>query len=119
MNQYLIFLCLIIHFEPKTELDTIPRTLFFTKLEALRNKTPENKEVVTETNQNNTLPDNKDEIQIFTGDVVETDSSSQGVGKDFSNFVFGKQDSSQERVYANDSLFIPKDNLDNDGNYQC
>ncbi|MCK7523333.1 MAG: hypothetical protein MZV64_39610 [Ignavibacteriales bacterium] len=43
----------------------------------------------------------------------------RGVGKDFSNFVFGKQDSSQEKVYANDSLFIPKDNLDNDGNYQC
>jgi Tol biopolymer transport system component len=105
-------------FEPKTELDTIPRTLYFTKLEELRNKTPDTKEVVTDTSQNNILPDDEDEIQIFTGDVVEMDSSSQSVGKDFSNFVFGKQDSSQEKVYANDSLFIPKDNLDDDGNYR-
>lgn len=105
-------------FEPKTELDTIPRTLFFTKLEELRNKTPDTEEVVTDTNQTNVLPDDEDEIQIFTGDVVEMDSSSQNVRKDFSNFVFGKQDSSQEKVYANDSLFIPKDNLDDDGNYR-
>jgi hypothetical protein len=52
-------------FEPKTELDTIPRTLFFTKLEALRNKSPETKEVVTEPNQNNILPDDEVRFNIY------------------------------------------------------
>jgi len=105
-------------FEPKTELDTLLPTLFFTKLEELRNKKSDVKEVVNKTNQNNVLPNDDDEIKIFTGDVVEMDSSSKGVGKDFSNFVFGKQDTTKEKVYANDSLFIPKDNLDTDGNYR-
>ena len=105
-------------FEPKTELDTLAQTLYFTKLEELRNKKSENKEVVEENNVKNVLPTEDDEIKIFTGDVVEVDSSSQNVGKDFSNFVFGKEDSSKEKVYDNDSLFIPKDNLDTDGNYR-
>lgn len=106
-------------FEPKTELDTLPPTLFFTKLEESRNKNEEINPVKEEkTDENIVLPEAEDEIKIFTGDVVEVDSSSQGTTGDFSNFVFGGQNSSEEKVYANDSLFIPKDNLDNDGNYR-
>ncbi len=104
-------------FEPKTGLNTLQPTLFFTKLEELRSKKSEVKEVVSETNQNNVLP-NDDEIKIFTGDVIEMDSSSHITERDFSNFVFGVQDSTKEKVFANDSLFIPKDNLDNNGNYK-
>ncbi|MCK7529120.1 MAG: hypothetical protein MZV64_71960 [Ignavibacteriales bacterium] len=105
-------------FETKTELDTLPRTLYFTKLEELRNKKSDIKQDEKETKSDEVLPEDDDEIKIFTGDVIEMDSSAQSSGNDFSNFVFGKQDTSEERVYANDSLFIPKDNLDNDGNYR-
>jgi Tol biopolymer transport system component len=104
-------------FESKTELDTLPPTLFFTKLEELRNGRQNVNEVASEINQNNVEPVSADdEIKIFTGDVVEIDSSSQNTGKDYSDFVFG-EDQSQEKVYANDSLFIPKNNLDNNGDY--
>jgi Tol biopolymer transport system component len=105
-------------FETKTELDTLLPTLYFTKLEELRNKKSDIKEVDKETKSDEVLSEDDDEIKIFTGDVIETDSSGESSGNDFSNFVFGKQDTSKERVYANDSLFIPKDNLDNDGNYR-
>ena len=107
-------------FEAKTKLDTLPPTLFITKLEEQRNKKSEIKEIKKETDQNYVLPDSTyddDEIKIFTGDVVEADTSTKNIVIDYSNFVFGKQDSTQEKVYANDSLFIPKDNLDKDGNY--
>jgi Tol biopolymer transport system component len=105
-------------FESKTELDTLPPTLFFTKLEELRNGKQNVNEVASEINQNNVEPAaDDDEIKIFTGDVVEVDSSSQNTGKDYSDFVFGQEDPSKEKVYANDSLFIPKNNLDNNGDY--
>lgn len=53
--------------------------------------------------------ENQDEIKIFTGNVVEVDSSyTNNAEKDYSSFVFGSQDTTKEKVYANDSLFIPK-----------
>jgi outer membrane protein assembly factor BamA len=107
-------------FEPKTELDTLAPTLFFTKLEELRNKKSKINVTSEVTTENVILPDaeSDDEIKIFTGNVVEIDSTSKSTGDDFSSFVFGNQESSKEKVYANDSLFIPKDNLDDDGNYR-
>lgn len=107
-------------FEAKTKLDTLPPTLFITKLEEQRNKKSEIKKITKEIDQNYVLPDSTsddDEIKIFTGDVVEADTTTKNAVIDYSKFVFGKQDSTQEKVYANDSLFIPKDNLDKDGNY--
>jgi len=104
-------------FERNIEIDSLMPTSFVSKLEELRKRKSEIKEVVKETNENDVFPAD-DEIKIFTGDVIESDSSSTSTGSDFSNFVFGKQDSTKEKVYANDSLFIPKDNLDGDGNYR-
>ena len=105
-------------FEAKTKLDTLTPTLYFTKLEEQRNKKFEIRTVENEKNQIENIPVDDDEIKIFTGDVVVVDSSANDKVKDFSNFVFGKQDTTQEKVYANDSLFIPKDNLDQNGNYR-
>jgi len=104
-------------FEPKTELDTLKPTLFFTRLEEQRNKVNE----VVNTTENKTVeatvPETNKDITIFTGDVVENDSTAQGTNNDFSKYVFGARDSSDEKVYANDSLFIPKNNIDSTGNY--
>jgi Tol biopolymer transport system component len=109
-------------FETKTKLDSLPPTLYFSKLEEQRNKKSEENQVNNQTDTSKVLQDNdlvdNDEIKIFTGDVVEADTSLKSDGRDFSNFIFGKQDSSKEKIYANDSIFIPKDNLDSNGNYR-
>ncbi|HCY75669.1 MAG TPA: biopolymer transporter Tol [Ignavibacteriales bacterium] len=105
-------------FERKMDVDVLEPTIYFTKLEEQRNKKSEIKKLPGEQNQNEITPDDEDEIKIFTGDVIEADTLNKSNGKDFSNFVFGMRDSSQEKVYANDSLFIPKDNLDSNGNYR-
>lgn len=105
-------------FERKLDVDVLKPTEYFAKLEELRNKKSETKKLPEEQKQNEITPDDEDEIKIFTGDVVETDTLNRSNSKDFSNFVFGMQDTSQEKVYANDSIFIPKDNLDSNGNYR-
>ncbi len=108
-------------FEPKAKLDIIPPTLFVTKLEEQRNKKSEPKDIKIEEEQKNILPEKNeeedDQIKIFIGDVVEADTTVKSSGKDYSKYIFGQQDSTQDKVYANDSLFIPKDNLDKNGNY--
>ncbi len=109
-------------FEPKTELDTLLPTIYFSKLAEQRNKQNNESNVVEKDNTNkketvNILDESSDEIKIFTGDVIGKDSSKTKIGNDYSGFVFGSQDSTKEKTYSNDSLFIPKDNLDNNGNY--
>ena len=105
-------------FESKIEMDTLKPTLYFSKLEELRNKKQSEHFDNEKQNESVEISDEDiNEIKIFTGDVVKVDSTSRSSGKDFSNFVFGSKDSSEEKVYANDSLFIPKDNLDSNGNY--
>ncbi|MDP2365969.1 MAG: biopolymer transporter Tol, partial [Ignavibacteria bacterium] len=97
-------------FESKIEMDTLKPTLYFSKLEELRNKKQNERFDDEKQNESDGISDEDlNEIKIFTGDVVKDDSSSKSSGKDFSNFVFGAQDSSKEKVYANDSLFISKD----------
>lgn len=105
-------------FEPKIELDILKPTLYLTKLEDLRKKKSEQPQVADNDSSSVEPPDEDEQIMIFTGDVLENDSSYQSSTKDFSNYVFGARDSSAEKVYANDSLFIPKDNLDAAGNYK-
>lgn len=104
-------------FEPKTELDTLPKTLYFAKLIEKRNKADQEPELqFIDKNITEELQDS-DQIKIFIGDVVESDTS-DSITTDYSTFVFGQQSDSTEKVYANDSLFIPKDNLDTTGNYK-
>jgi Tol biopolymer transport system component len=105
-------------FEQKLDVDTLKPTIFISKLIEQRNKKVElpevleNKSIVTE------QPKENDQIKIFTGDVLEADSTKKSTTRDFSKFVFGSKDTTQKTVYANDSLFIPKDNLDENGNYK-
>ncbi len=105
-------------FGSKIEMDTLKPTLYFSKLDELRNK--KQKENFDNKKQNQIVEisdEDVNEIKIFTGDVVVEDSLSQSSAKDFSSYVFGSQDSSKEKIYVNDSLFIPKNNLDSEGNY--
>lgn len=112
-------------FESKTMLDTLKPTLFYSKLEDSRTKksldpeTQQNqKEAMDILDSSDNNIESKDEIKIFTGNVFEDDSSFvTNTNKDYSSFVFGLQDTTKEKVYANDSLFIPKNNLDANGNY--
>lgn len=106
-------------FEPKTQLDTLKPTLFVSKLDEKRNTTieennSENK-VVPKVDKEE-FPD-EEQIKIFTGDVIDSDTSATNNSGDYSKFVFGSSDSTKEKVYANDSLFIPKNNLDSNGDY--
>jgi len=106
-------------FEPKTQLDTLKPTLYISKLEEKRNvKTDEKIVKDTLVAQTSEKEVNKEEqIKIFTGDVVESDTTSNKNSNDYSKFIFGTSDTNKEKVYANDSLFIPKNNLDENGNY--
>lgn len=106
-------------FEPKTQLDTLKPTLFISKLDEKRNETIEEKN-----SENKVVPQvdkekfaDEEQIKIFTGDVIDSDTSAINSSGDYSKFVFGSSDSTKEKVYANDSLFIPKNNLDSNGDY--
>jgi Tol biopolymer transport system component len=106
-------------FESKIEMDKLKPTYYIAKLDEIRNK----KENVLNTEKDLTDTTSMDditetEIKIFTGDVIENDSTESENGKDYSQFVFGSRDSTTEKSYANDSLFIPKDNLDANGDYK-
>lgn len=105
-------------FESKTELDTLKPTLFITEQIEQRDKKDDeliksslNKNVVLQNAEGDT-----NKIKIFTGSVLEQDSLENNK-RDFSNFVFGASDTTNQMVFANDSLFMPKDNLDKNGNY--
>ncbi|MFZ1519863.1 MAG: biopolymer transporter Tol [Ignavibacteriaceae bacterium] len=112
-------------FESRTTVDSLKPTLFYSKLEELRNKKTEESNMEEDPKEAMDIlsgevndEENQDEIKIFTGNVVEVDSSyTNNAEKDYSSFVFGSQDTTKEKVYANDSLFIPKNNLDENGNY--
>lgn len=106
-------------FEPKTQLDALKPTLYISKLEEKRNAAieeniPEDKIIQQYVGEEAA---EEEQIKIFTGDVIESDSSSTDNSEDYSRFVFGSSDSTKEKVYANDSLFIPKNNLDSKGDY--
>ncbi len=106
-------------FEPKTQLDTLKPTLYISKLEEKRNVKIDEEIVkdslITQTGEKEV---NKEEqIKIFVGDVVESDTSSNKSSNDYSKFIFGSSEANKEKVYANDSLFIPKNNLDENGDY--
>ena len=107
-------------FEPKIEMDTLKPTYYFSKLDEIRNKKQiQNVEVKKEEKVEVEIEaEEENEIKIFTGDVIENDSLAEKTNSDFSSFVFGSQDSTTEKVYANDSLFIPKDNIDSNGDYR-
>ncbi len=106
-------------FEPKIEVDSLVPTYYISRLNELKNKVHQN--VVEEkeiTESNLETKEEESEIKIFLGDVIQEDSTESKSEQDYSNFVFGSQDSTSEKVYANDSLFIPKDNLDDNGDYR-
>lgn len=106
-------------FEPKIEVDSLVPTYYISRLNELKNKVHQN--VVEEkeiTESNLETKEEESEIKIFLGDVIQEDSTESKSEQDYSNFVFGNQDSTSEKVYANDSLFIPKDNLDDNGDYR-
>lgn len=106
-------------FESKIETDSLKPTYYISKVNEIRNKKLVNPEILTEESAIETKEEEKDsEIKIFIGDVIVEDSTKIENNKDFSNFVFGSQDSTEEKVYANDSLFFPKDNLDTNGDYK-
>ncbi|HQJ46918.1 MAG TPA: biopolymer transporter Tol, partial [Ignavibacteriaceae bacterium] len=106
-------------FEPKTQLDTLKPTLYISKLDEKRNAKVDESIIkdtlITQTNEKEEVKE--EQIKIFTGDVIESDTSSAKSSNDYSKFVFGSSDTNKEKVYANDSLFIPKNNLDENGNY--
>lgn len=106
-------------FEPKIEVDSLVPTYYISRLNELKNKVHQN--IVEEkenTESNLETKEEESEIKIFLGDVIQEDSTESKSEQDYSNFVFGSQDSTSEKVYANDSLFIPKDNLDDNGDYR-
>lgn len=104
-------------FESKLDVDTLKPTLFISKMEEQRKKKNESpSQIVKQEEKFDEIAESK-EIKIFTGDVLEADTTKQTPAQDFSKFVFGKQDSTKQRIFANDSLFLPKDNLDSAGNY--
>jgi Tol biopolymer transport system component len=105
-------------FEQKIEGDSLKPTLYINKLRAQRNKKTELPEVLEKQSVVTKEETNDDQIKIFTGDVVSADTTKKNTGKDYSHYVFGSQDTTQKTVYANDSLFMPKDNLDKNGNYK-
>lgn len=103
-------------FETKIDLDTLKPTLYFSKLEEQRKKGIESPQLVEE--GNNAVvetPQENNQIEIFTGDVIAADTTQKG-DKDYSKFIFGSKNS-DEVTYADDSLFMPKNNLDENGNY--
>lgn len=106
-------------FESKIESDSLKPTYYISKLEELRNKKDIKTEHITQIKKEETIEDESEsQIKIFTGDVIEDDSTKNENVKDYSKFVFGPQDTTKEKIYANDSLFVPKDNLDPNGNYK-
>lgn len=106
-------------FDQNLGADSLKPTLYVSKLNAQRKSKvglPEalkEKSVAIEKTK-----EESEQIKIFTGDVLEADSNKTKSGKDYSNYVFGAKDTTQKAVSANDSLLIPKDNLDEDGNYK-
>lgn len=104
-------------FEQKVGMDTLKPTLFISKLTEQRNKKVQLPEVLENKSVAIEEPKENDQIQIFTGDVLEADTSKKSTVADYSKFIFGSKDTTQNLVYANDSLFIPKNNLDKNGNY--
>lgn len=106
-------------FDQKLDVDSLKPTLFIEKLNEQKKKKIELPKILEESSSVVTKEENKDDqIKIFTGDVVEADTSKKNRTKDFSNYIFGSKDTTQQVTYANDSLFIPKDNLDSNGNYK-
>lgn len=105
-------------FEQKIELDTLKPTIFISKLREQRKNKVELPEVSESENDTAKESNESSQIKIFTGDVIETDTTKKSTSGDFSKYVFGSKDTTQIKVYANDSLFIPKDNLDTKGNYK-
>jgi len=106
-------------FEPKIEADSLIPTYYIAKLNEVKNKfQSEDVEVKQITDSKTDSSKTDTEIKIFLGDVIQEDSTENNLNQDYSNFVFGNQDSTSEKVYANDSLFIPKDNLDSNGDYR-
>lgn len=107
-------------FESKTESDTLKPTLYISKLEEQRKKGIEIPKIIDEKSIVIESPkdDNEDQIKIFTGDIINVDTTNAVTQKDYSKFIFGSKDTTQNVVYANDSLFMPKDNLDGNGNYK-
>ncbi len=105
-------------FEAKTDLDTLKPTLYISKLEEQRKKQVSIPEILESKSITLEVPKDDNQIKIFTGDVIESDSTKKTSKLDLSKFVFGSKDSTEKTVYANDSLFLPKDNLDENGNYK-
>ena len=105
-------------FEQKIEGDSLAPTLYISKLREQRNRKIELPSVLEKKSVVTNEPAKDDQIKIFTGDVLEADTTGKSVRKDYSNFVFGSKDTTQKTVFANDSLFMPKDNLDKNGNYK-
>ena len=108
-------------FDQKIELDTLKPTLYISKLREQESKKTEVTEEVEE--KNNIVEESKDEsdneIKIFTGNVLEeTDTTKKTSGGNYSRYIFGSKDTTQNVANTNDSLFIPKDNLDENGDYR-
>jgi Tol biopolymer transport system component len=103
-------------FEQKIVADTLKPTLFISKLREETNKKLEHPEVLENESLIKEKPKNNKEIQIFTGDILNADTTKKNASVDYSNFVFGSRDTTKKST--NDSLFIPKDNLDENGNYK-
>ncbi len=104
-------------FEQKIEMDSLKPTMYIETLREEKNNKSDLSEVAE--NKEVTKPQQVDsnQIRIFTGNILDVDSLKKNNNNDYSNFIFGSSDTTQIAANANDSLFMPKDNLDKNGNY--